>query len=107
MSTFKLLILLSLIGIAQIGLADTMCPDGNWHADGTCRICPDGSYTTAPQCVLAPSGGYVPGYGGGLKMTPDGNWIPDTGRMVMCPDGSWQAGSSCRMLPDGRWIGQQ
>jgi hypothetical protein len=92
------------LGIAN---ASTMCPDGKWHADGDCKMCPDGSYTTAPQCLLSPSGSYVPGYGGGLKLAPDGRWIPDTGSTVMCPNGKWAAGTHCVMLPDGRWIGQQ
>jgi cytochrome c5 len=42
--------------------ADTMCADGQWHADGVCKMCPDGSWTTAPKCT----------------MSPDGNWTPRT-----------------------------
>lgn len=94
----------AVVGIAQ---ASTMCPDGSFHADGICKMCPDGSFTTAPQCVLAPSGRFVPGYGGGLKMTPDGNWIPNTGNMTLCPDGSYVPGARCRLTPDGHYIGEQ
>lgn len=95
---------LAYLGIAQ---ANTMCPDGQFHANGVCRICPDGSYTTAPQCVLAPNGQFVPGYGGGLRMTPNGNYIPDTGHMVLCPNGAYLPGTRCRLMPDGRYIGEQ
>jgi hypothetical protein len=100
------MILISVIGLGS-AQAGTLCPDGKWHATGDCKLCPDGSYTTAPQCLLAPSERYVPGYGGGLKLAPDGRWIPDTGSTVLCPNGKWAAGTHCVMLPDGRWIGQQ
>ncbi len=85
----------------------TLCPDGQYHADGACKLCPDGSYTTAPRCALAPDGKYIPDYGRGSKLAPDGRYIPDTGSMVLCPDGNYYPGRSCRLLPDGRYIGSQ
>jgi len=88
-------------------LAATLCPDGQYHADGACKLCPDGLYTTAPSCTLAPDSQYVPDYGGGRRLTPKGNYIPETGRMVLCPDGNYYPGNSCRLLPDGRYIGVQ
>lgn len=87
--------------------AATLCPDGQYHADGICKLCPDGSYTTAPRCALSPDGKYIPDYGRGSKLTPDGKYIPDTGSMVLCPDGNYYPGRSCRLLPDGRYIGVQ
>jgi hypothetical protein len=57
-------------------LAATLCPDGQYHADGACKLCPDGSYTTAPRCALAPDGNYVPDYGRGSKLAPDGGISP-------------------------------
>ena len=96
--------LLAIVGVAH---AATMCPDGKWHADGSCKMCPDGSWTTAPQCSLSPEGQWVPDYGGGQRMAPDGSWIPNTGSTTMCPDGRWVPGTHCVLLPDGRWMGAQ
>lgn len=87
--------------------AATLCPDGQYHADGICKLCPDGSWTTAPSCTLAPDGNYVPDYGRGTRLAPDGKYIPDTGSMVLCPDGNYYPGRNCRLLPDGRYIGMQ
>jgi hypothetical protein len=87
--------------------AATMCPDGRWHADGTCHMCPDGSWTTAPQCTMMPSGQFGPDYGAGHTLTPDGHWIPNTGAKTMCPDGHWAPGTHCVMTPDGHWMGAQ
>jgi hypothetical protein len=56
--------------------AATLCPDGQYHADGVCKLCPDGSYTTAPRCALAPDGTYAPDYGRGTRLAPDGRYIP-------------------------------
>ena len=92
---------------APYAFGATLCPDGRYHADGVCKLCPDGTYTTAPRCTLAPNGQYVPDYGGGTRLTPKGNYIPNTGRMVLCPDGKYYPGTSCRLLPDGRYIGVQ
>ena len=88
-------------------LAATLCPDGQYHADGTCKLCPDGTYTTAPRCALAPDGNYLPDYGRGSKLAPDGRYIPNTGSMVLCSDGNYYPGRSCRLLPDSRYIGSQ
>ena len=98
---------LILILTTTLSFGATYCPDGQWHADGICKICPDGSWTTAPRCTIAPSGRWVPDYGRGTSLTPNGDYIPNTGRMVMCPDGNYYPGTSCRLLPDGRWIGVQ
>lgn len=87
--------------------SSTMCPDGQFHADGQCKLCPDGSWTTAPRCALAPDGNYVPDYGGGTRLAPDGRYIPNTGSMILCPDGNYYPGRSCRLLPDGRYVGAQ
>lgn len=87
--------------------ASTLCPDGQYHADGSCKLCPDGSYTTAPRCSLAPDGNYTPDYGRGTRLTPNGNYIPETGSMVLCPDGNYYPGRSCRLMPDGRYMGSQ
>lgn len=87
--------------------ASTLCPDGQYHADGICKLCPDGSYTTAPRCTLAPSGNYVPDYGRGSRLTPAGSYIPETGSMVLCPDGNYYPGRSCRLMPNGHYMGGQ
>lgn len=87
--------------------ASTLCPDGQYHADGSCKLCPDGSYTTAPRCALAPDGNYIPDYGRGSRLAPDGRYIPETGSMVLCPDGNYYPGRSCRLMPDGRYMGAQ
>jgi len=86
-------------------MAATLCPDGQYHANGICKLCPDGTYTTAPRCTLAPDGSYGPDYGRGFRLTPQGNYIPEVGSMVLCPDGNSYPGRTCRLLPDGRYIG--
>ncbi len=102
-----LLLAALLLTLSAPVFASTLCPDGKYHADGACKLCPDGSYTTAPRCALAPDGQYVPDYGGGTRLSPKGNYIPETGRMVLCPDGNYYPGTSCRLMPDGRYIGVQ
>lgn len=96
-----------LMAVSSGAFCATICPDGKYHGDGQCLMCPDGSWTTAPACSLAADGSYQPDYGRGTRMTPNGNFIPETGSMVMCPDGRFYPGTSCRLLPDGRFIGIQ
>jgi len=90
-----LLLAAVLLTFSVPGIASTLCPDGQYHADGVCKLCPDGTYTTAPRCALAPDGKYIPDYGRGSTLTPDGRYIPDTGSMVLCPDGNFYPGQSC------------
>ena len=106
--SYALRILSIVLCTASLGaVGATMCPDGQFHGDGQCKLCPDGSWTTAPRCTLAPDGSFQPDYGRGTRITPNGNFIPETGNMVMCPDGQFYPGRSCKLLPDGRFIGAQ
>lgn len=107
MSKVRSLLFVLLSATSFSAASSTMCPDGQFHADGQCKLCPDGSWTTAPRCALAPDGNYVPDYGGGTRLAPDGRYIPNTGSMILCPDGNYYPGRSCRLLPDGRYVGAQ
>ena len=81
------------------------CPDGRWYPSGTCTRCPDGQYTSAPACQRTPTGDWIADYGKGLRLAPDGRWIPDGAGVIQCPDGRWHAGKQCVLLPDQRWTG--
>lgn len=107
MDMTRSIIFIALYVISFSSISATLCPDGHFHADGMCSMCADGSWTTAPRCAMTPNGSFQSDYGHGTRMTPIGNFIPDTGNMVMCPDGQFYAGNSCQLLPDGHFIGTQ
>jgi hypothetical protein len=85
--------------------AQYVCPDGSSVASGPCTLCPNGRYIGGgASCQLAPGGTFGPRPDSGLRLSPDGTFVPSGGSRTLCPDGTYVMGG-CVLGPNGRYIG--